>query len=165
MNIILTGPKHCGKSTIIKKLLEKFDGTVSGFISEFDRRDSDTRELLIKNIQGSVSRCCARWEAGTVEIFPDVFDNFAASLIDTEKDIVLIDELGKFEKHCDYLRNAVEAAFESPCPVIASLRLDAAGWMQELKNRNDTMLISVTSDNRDSLPVEILRLLQNNCKL
>ncbi len=163
MNIIITGPKHCGKSTVIRKILGSFSGSVSGFISEFDNRTSSTRELLLRNITDSLSRCAVSWIEGQPEVHPEVFDLFATELIDTESDLIVIDELGKFEKSCHSLEETVCKAFDSSCPVLASIRLDAAGWMQELKNRDDVILINIDDTNRDSIPASILEMLTNNC--
>jgi len=164
MNIIITGPRHCGKTTVIKKIIKGFNGSISGFVSEFNDRASNTRELYVRNISGTLSRCAVRWNNGPHELFPEVFEDFAADLIDTKSDLIIIDELGKFEKNCSRLKNAVDFSICSSCPVIVCIRLDADGWMQELKGRSDVMVITVTEENRDSLPGDILNLISNSCK-
>ncbi len=163
MNIIITGPKHCGKSTIIRKLLDYFPGNVSGFVTEFDDRSSSTRELRIRDISGFPSRCAVRWNNGTFELFSEAFEDFAPQTFDKETDLIIFDELGKFEKDCHNLESSVKKAFESPCPVLAVIRLDAAGWMQELKNRNDVSLIYINETNRDSIPTHLLEMITNYC--
>lgn len=156
MNIIITGPKHIGKSTVISAVLRGFKGSVSGFITEFDHRASSTRELRLRSIDASLSRCAVSWQDGKYRVFPTVFDEFASALINCQSDLVVIDELGKFEKDCSELRNAVYEALVSPCTLVASVRLDAPGWIAGLKTRSDIRLITVTEDNRDTLPKEIL---------
>ncbi len=162
MNILITGPRHCGKSTIISKILGSYTGSVSGFITEYDDRASQTRELILRSIDGSLSRCAVKWTDGRHETVRGVFDEFAPSLIDTNCSLVIIDELGKFEKHSDELRNAVEKALNAPCHFVSSIRLDAEGWMQALKGRNDTAVINVNTSNRDSLPFEIMAILSES---
>ena len=159
MNIILTGPKHCGKSTAIAKILKLLDGSVSGFITQFDDRASDERKLYIKSLDGTESRCAARWYDGRIEVDKAAFDSFSVSLIDPKCDNVVIDELGKFEKNSKALRLAVRSAFDSEANVIVSIRLDAEGWMQALKSRDDAIVFTVDDLNRDVLPGRVLELI------
>ena len=159
MNIIITGPKHCGKSTVIAKTLELLDGKISGFITEFPRRDAPDRELVLRSIDGGKSRNAAVWQDGRPILDLDVFNVFAPSLIELDSHCVVIDELGKFEKVCSGLKAAVENAFDASVPVLASVRLDAAGWMQELKSREDVTVFNVDETDRDALPHRLCEML------
>lgn len=159
MNIIITGPKQCGKSTIVRKILSSLIGSVSGFLTEFSDRGSSERKLLIKSIDGTKSRCAAKWSDGQVSVDMSAFDNFAPALIATSTDYVVIDELGKFEKNSENLKLTVNSAFDSDVDVIAAIRLDADGWMQALKARDDVFLFTINGINRDSVPGRVLELL------
>lgn len=161
MNIIITGPKRCGKSTIIEKLLSEMAGSISGFLTEFRDRNSSDKELIIRSIDSSKSCKAVSWKDGIPSVDITAFDEFAPSLINTDSYIVIIDELGKFEKSCYKLRDAVERAFNGPCHVIAAIRLDADGWMQALKSRDDIHLFTVNGLNRNSVPNEIIELIEN----
>ena len=152
MNIIITAPKHLGKSTAISKLLSLLPGKVSGFITEFIDRESDDRVLKLRNIDGTQVADAVTWVNKVHTVDFSAFDSFAPGLIELDSNFIVIDELGKFEKNCENLRKAVEGAFDSDCHVIASVRLDAAGWMQELKNRSDVLVITLDYSNRDSVP-------------
>ena len=156
MNIILTGPKQCGKSTVIKKFLQVYKGSVSGFISEFDDRASDTRQLIIRNISSDNKICAVKWKDGKANVNYDAFNEFAPKLIDVNSRLILIDELGKFEASCIKLQDAVEEAFSSSANVIAVLRLDAPGWINELKLREDTLVFNVNTDNRNLLVEKLI---------
>ena len=163
MNIIITAPKHAGKSTAVGRIISMLPGSVSGFITEFVDRECDDRILKLKSIDGSVSYNAVVWKDKAYTVDFDVFDICAPELIDAKTEYIVIDELGKFEKNCDNLRNAVISAFDSSANVIASIRLDAAGWMQELKQRNDVVLICLNEENRDSVP-EIIAQQLGICK-
>ena len=78
-------------------------------------------------------------------------------------ELVVIDELGKFEKNCENLKCTVEKAFDSPCNVLASIRLDAVGWMQDLKERDDTRVFFLSEENREDLTALIMNLLEISC--
>lgn len=159
MNIIITAPKHLGKSTAVQKIIKRLNGSVSGFITEFIDRECEDRKLILRSHNGDLSRDAVVWRNGIYKVDYSVFDEFAAALVDTSCDFVVIDELGKFEVVCQNLQQAVRRAFDSPCHVIASIRLDAKGWMQELKDRDDVLLIELNESNRDSLPDYIIHIL------
>lgn len=159
MNIIITGPKRCGKSTVIQKLLPRLCGSISGFISFFPDRAAEDKELFIRSISNTSQFRAVTWKKGVPAADPKAFNTYAPSLINTDSKYVIIDELGKFEKSSEVLREAVEAAFDAPCHVIASIRLDADGWMQALKGRDDVVMLTINGLNRDSMPDKILSLL------
>ena len=155
MNVILTGPRHCGKSTVVRILTTEIKGKISGFISEFDDRASVERKLLLRSIDCSKIATAVKWSNNSYSVKYETFDNFAPTLIDLKSDLIVFDELGKFESSCKNLQNAVEQAFSSPTDVIAVLRLDAPSWINDLKLRNDVVIISVNEQNRNVLPIEL----------
>ena len=103
MNIIITGPKRCGKSTVLQKLLPRLKGIKSGFITSFPDRSAEDKCLLISNLDGNLNRCAVKWKSGVPDVDRAAFDTFAPSLIDMTSDFVIIDELGKFEKSSESL--------------------------------------------------------------
>lgn len=159
MNIIITGPKGSGKSTALSKILSSLSVSKSGFITEFSDRGSRDRKLRIRSIDGCVFRTAAHWCDGEVNVDMSAFDDFASALIDLRSDVIIIDELGKFEKRSEKLKEAVSAAFDSDTDVIASIRLDADGWMQALKYRDDVIIFTVNGISRNDIPAKVLELL------
>lgn len=161
MNIILTGPRHCGKSTLLSKFLSQYNGFISGFITHFDNRSSVNRRLLIRSVDGSKESCVVRWSDGSYTVDFDIFDSFAPTLIELHSELIVFDELGKFEASCLNLKAAVESAFSSSADVIAVIRSDAPSWIGELKKRSDAMVINVNENNRDRLPDELKTLISS----
>lgn len=159
MNIIITGPKHCGKSTLLSKVISNYSGSISGFITEFDSRESDFRSLNLRNIDSTKIKCAVQWNNGYYTIDISTFDIFAPKLIDKSCDLVIFDELGKFELECNNLKLAVEDAFSSCTDVIAILRSDAPGWMGDLKNRSDVTVINLNEENRNDLVFQLSKLI------
>lgn len=162
MNIIITGPKQCGKTTIISKILHSFSGSVSGFVTGFESRASVHRELFMRSIDSSQTRIAVKWINGKPEIYHEVFDSFAPSLIDESSDLIIIDELGKFEKDSVEMKTRIESALSSPTNLVAVIRLDAISWMQDIKFRDDIIMFTVDEENRDSLAEIIVLLLHSD---
>ena len=94
--------------------------------------------------------------ASSVYEYYSAFDEFAPKLLDMNSRLILIDELGKFEASCKKLQDAVEEAFSSSANVIAVLRLDAPGWINELKLREDMLVFNVNTDNRNLLVEKLI---------
>lgn len=160
MNIILTGMKGSGKSTLAAKVLEAYSGSVSGFRTVFENRCEEGQTLYVESLDRKTRFKAAVWNDDGKQLFPLAFDGFAPALIDSDSQFVFLDELGFLEKDSKPLCEAVTAAFDGPQDVLAVIRIDAKGWMQELKARHDVTLIATTKDNRNSLPAHILSLLK-----
>jgi len=56
-------------------------------------------------------------------------------------------------------RLVVIEAFDSPKKVLATVPIKTNVFVEKLKSQEGTVLISVTADNRESLPSEILRII------
>lgn len=160
MNIILTGMKGCGKSTLAEKILDDYAGSISGFRTVFENRCEDGQALYVESLDSSVRFKAAQWGEDGRKTIPIAFDSFAPSLISPDSELVYIDELGFLEKDSEPLKNAVTAAFDGRQDVLAVIRIDAAGWMQELKARKDCIVLAVTKDNRDAMAAHIVNLLK-----
>ena len=159
MNIIITGTKGSGKSTLANRVLDGFSGSVSGFRTVFRNRCEETQALYVESLDGSISCRAADWSDGGRRLYSEAFDCLAVSLIDSGSQLVFIDELGFMEKDSTSLKDAVEQAFDKCRNTVCVIRIDAVGWMQELKARKDVTVMAVTHENRDLLCDHILALL------
>lgn len=77
-----------------------------------------------------------------------------------EKDLILIDEVGKMELFSDRLRRAVEAAVNSGKPVLAAVMLGPDPWVDRLKAHPEARLIFLTPENRAQVRAEVLAWLE-----
>lgn len=158
MNIILTGERGCGKSTVVERLRRELRGGEHGFLTRFEGdRSSGERRLIIESLDGGRRDIAVSWHDNIPRPDIRVFDSFAREL--SGGGLCIIDELGKFEAGAERLREAATAAFDAG-GVLAVVRLDALGWMQELKSRKDAAVINVCRENRDRLPGELAQMLR-----
>jgi nucleoside-triphosphatase len=67
------------------------------------------------------------------------------------RDLVVMDELGRFELRAYGFRQAVTDALNSPVPVIGVLKEDDNPFLNEIRNREDTEVLEVTEENRDDI--------------
>lgn len=161
MNLILTGERQIGKSTALHRFLSGYTGSIAGFRTVFsDRSDPENRSLLLCPYPDGTAEPAVIWRNGRPETDLSVFDRMVPPLLAHSADLLVLDELGKFERDAAEMRRAVEAAFDSPRDVLAVVRLDAPDWMGALKLRGDVRVLTVTAENRDTIPAQLEKLLQ-----
>lgn len=158
MNVIVTGEIQKGKSTAVRRALERLKRPDCGFLTRFDRdrRELD-RRLLLLTPQGGELGTLVSFEGGRPRVHLETFETLGVDCLSGGA-FAVMDELGKFERDTVLFRQAVEDVFSSHCDVLAVVRYRAEGWVERLKSRPDVTLITLTEENRDSVPEEIVRL-------
>lgn len=160
--VILTGERQIGKSTALNRFLENREGSVAGFRTLFDTRsDPLNRSLQLCPLPEGENRTLAVWTDGKPSVDIAAFDRFVPPLLAHRVDLMILDELGKFEGAAEEMRKAVERVFDEPeQKVLAVVRYDAPGWMGALKGRSDVTVLTVTMENRDAIPAQLAELLK-----
>lgn len=166
-HILITGDVGIGKSTLIRKLLARFPGPVYGFITlkmaepasnfwplymfpaglKVEERTCTKENLL--GIRGAVK-----------EQHPEIFDTLGVELIRSAgpDGVILMDELGFMESGAALFQKAVLEALHGELPVIASVKnRPGVPFLDAIRSCPDTVLYTVTRENRDALEREILQ--------
>ena len=166
-NILITGRPGIGKSTIIEKVVGQLQGPLTGFftkeIKQKRRRvgfsiitlDGKTGLLAHQDIKGKP-------RVGKYGVDIEQIDKLAVPSIRPllPETIVVIDEIGKMECFSPLFCETLVEVLSSNSPVLASIALHGPPLLQEIKARNDVLLIEVTEKNRNALVDEILLLLK-----
>ncbi len=79
------------------------------------------------------------------------------SITPVNRNIIILDEIGKMECFSDVFRQAAIKALDSPNIVIGTITFGGDDFVMGIKNREDVEIHEVTIDNRDSLPDLIKR--------
>jgi nucleoside-triphosphatase len=172
MKILLFGAPGVGKTTIICRLARALRGRfrVGGFFTEEIRGGDGRREgFRVETFLGAekavLAHRAARGLAPRVGRYGVDVPGFEALLEQAfapaeRVDVYLIDEIGKMECFSEKFVRAVEAAFRSGCPVVATVAKKGAGFIAEVKARPDVELREVTPANREDLPERLLAALE-----
>lgn len=165
MNLFLTGPRQVGKSTALGRALDMSGLRAAGVVSTFGPdRFAAEKALYLAPFGGraalDAAHCCARMDAQGKHPIPAVFDDCGAALLyaamaDPAAELVVIDELGFLEAEAAGFRAAVLAALAGPKPVLGVVRQGLGCW----GGVDLGQLWEVTPENRDALPLNILRFL------
>ena len=164
MNILLTGPPRCGKSTVIEKLVKQISRPVSGFFTREIRKEGKRVGFSIITLDGKEGVLAhqnspSRVRVGKYRVNLDQLDQIAVpSIIPAKPDeIVIIDEIGKMECFSPLFRQTLLKTLDSENLVIGSIALKGGPFIQKIKKREDVLLMTVTEKNRDSLAADLLK--------
>jgi nucleoside-triphosphatase len=168
-NILLTGPPRVGKTTLIMKALAKLKEKDSGGFYTEEIREKGVRVgfriLTLDGMEGILSHVDYR---GGVRVgrygvnLIDLEEVGVKSILDSlEKDVVVIDEIGKMELFSGKFRDAVMKALDTG-KVLGTIKLGIDEFTEEIRMRKDVETIEVTFQNRDTLADRLIEKISQN---
>ncbi|MGR3301467.1 MAG: nucleoside-triphosphatase [Candidatus Scalindua sp.] len=166
-NIFLTGAPSSGKTTVIKKIIEKLDYPANGFYTEEERVDGKRVGFLMKTLDGRKGYLAHQDIKSDFHIrrYGVSIDNIkhiaVPSIIPVKNHIIILDEIGKMECFSIAFKQAATNALDAPNIVIGTITFGGDAFILEIKKRGDMEIKEVTEDNRDLLPDLILRQISN----
>lgn len=154
-HVFLTGKKHIGKSTVLKKILQGYQGRIGGFFTvrtrEFlkeaysvhlfcpgDPPIPDEKNLLF---------VCGKPQADTRERF----DRLGTQALSRTWgcSVILMDELGSHEASAVLFRKAVLQFLEGDIPILGVLQAPGEGSWPEVAGHPKVQVVEITEENRD----------------
>ena len=158
-HLFLTGRKGVGKSTLICGLLAAERGPLGGFFT-------------VKHQGGIYLLPAAGQRAFTPEnlLFrcghggdPRRFDDLGcAALADTAGcGLLVMDELGPHETGAVQFQAAVFRTLEGDTPILGVLQQAESDFLHRIARHPQVTVLTVTEENRDALPPELLRWRRN----
>ena len=163
MHVFLCGDKHVGKSTLIKKILEKAAYSYDGLLS-FSRFIDGDRHVFLKSVkgeeQGILCGICSKQHI--TERKPQVFDVQGSQILQkaaSASEVVVIDEIGSMEKDAQTYSKCIKKLVESQKPLVLGVLQDMAQTelAKWLRSRENIVWYRVTEENRNNLVIEISR--------
>jgi len=160
MNIFITGNPGCGKSTLIKKLLEEIsDKKVSGIITPEIRAEEERRGFKIIDLASGKEEILASLniEHGprvsryrvNIEGIDKIMDKFLEAYENSE--YVVIDEIGIMEFYSEKFKDTIQMVMNSNKAVIATL---SKKFVKEYRRKGE--IYYLTRDNFDEIYTKVL---------
>lgn len=165
---LITGPRGVGKSTLIRRVLERLDRPVYGF----ETQKGDCMDPLLgtplyfhplgqprRRTEENLLGYCGDRRA---EARPGAFDRFAPLLLRPLPDgsVILFDELGFMESRDKRFCAAVLSRLDGDIPVIAAVKDREVPFLERVRSHPRCRCFSVTEENRDALFQEVLHFVQ-----
>jgi|GEM_PF-1533692 glutamate formiminotransferase/formiminotetrahydrofolate cyclodeaminase len=158
-NQLITGKPGCGKTTLIKKIIELFPNKVAGFYTEEIREKGKRRGFKIYALFGEESifadiNINSPFRVGKYGVNIEVFDNIGVKAlkraIGTSK-VIIIDEIGKMELFSENFKKVLIKALSSKQKVLATITLSNLEFIRKIKERNDCDVIFLERGNFNSI--------------
>lgn len=161
MHIFLTGEIQVGKSTIIRRVLDRLEVDAGGFLTEFDGdRSIWPKRLYMRAVSakpfGRDSRLAVLMrENEKPQVYLDTFEEFGVRLLREavkQAPLIVMDECGRLEGEAALFQRTVLETLDLPIPILGVVRqLPKASWLDKIKAHPSVTLITVTRENRDGL--------------
>ena len=161
--VLLTGRPGCGKTTLIKQVVNKLPRGAGGFYTE-EIRDGGTRAgFKIVTLDGEEAVFAhvdfkTRSRVGKYGLDLSALERIGVGAVRRAiqvRRLVVIDEIGPMEIRSPIFRDAVNEALNSKVPVLATIFARSLPFTDAIKSRSDVRVIEVRADNRERLVSEL----------
>jgi nucleoside-triphosphatase len=165
IRILLTGVPGCGKTTVVVNLAQRLgDRRMAGFVTEEIRENGKRTGFQARTLRGerallaslhhnswvSVGRYGVDVESFEALVLPEITRDPA------KVDLFLLDEIGKMACFCPEFVKAARQLLQSDASFVATVSPHGKGFINEVKDRDDVKLMTVTPENRAAMPDKIL---------
>jgi len=165
-NLLITGPPRCGKTTLVKKIIQekRFFKSVGGFLTEEIRGKGARQGFEIISIpdgrRGMLAKkgLSSSWTVGRYGVNIEDLEKIACQAVQEalrSYQTVIIDEIGKMELFSEKFKDAVLSALDSSRIVLATIMERKNEFADRIKKREDVDLFYLNQDNFDEAFVEI----------
>lgn len=177
-NIFIKGKPGSGKTSLIIKIVKSLKNktaqgrvaTTGGFYTQEIREGKNRVGFAVKTLDGEdkiLSHVGFKSgpKVGKYRIDINAIDKLIVGSIEEairNKDIVIIDEIGKMEMFSGDFKSAVKNALDSQKRVLATIPVYSNTFLASLNARNDIEIFNLDVDNRDGLVEDILKKLKAN---
>jgi len=164
-NLLLTGRPGIGKTTLVRRVVERLGRPAGGFYTRELRQRGRRVGFEIETLTDEVAILAhvdiqSRYRVGRYGVDVEALERVGVPAVRAAVQrgwLVVIDEIGKMELYSAAFKAAVLEALDSPVPVLATITQSRHPWAERVKQRSDVHLIEVTRENRDALVEELVR--------
>lgn len=146
-NILITGRPGSGKSTLSRYLLEGFHLPWTGY--QTMKIDSCPAGPIyaLKAFPSGEQKPISCYKDGMIQAVPDTFDTLGADCLhgalESPEPIILMDEIGRFEKNSTSFLSAIHAVLNSEKTVIAVVKKESLPHLDQLRSTEGAILIDL----------------------
>jgi nucleoside-triphosphatase len=151
---------------VVQRVVERFPGKAAGFYTREVRREGRRLGFEIVTLDGKKA-----WLSHVDFPGPLRVGKYGVNLENLHRvalpalevvpgiDLIVVDEIGKMECLSARFVQAMESLWAAPVPLLVTVAEKGGGYIQRVKEKPGTILMTVTPANREELPAKILQLL------
>ncbi len=159
-NILLTGKPGIGKTTALKSAIDMSLANAGGFYTQEIRISKERIGFEIVTLSGNKQTMASKgyksqYRVGNYGVDIDAIDTLATgAILDaiSNKEVIIIDEIGRMELFSDKFKSAVLGALDSDKPVLGTILEKNNTFADAIKKRIDVEIVQITEKNRDMMP-------------
>lgn len=164
-NILITGLPNVGKTTLIDKIMDKLQVKADGFITFEKRKNGKRTGFYIQDFSGNRMTMAdvnfdSPFQVAKYGVDFEAFEKIGIPAMKSARedtDIVIIDEIGTMETFSEKFCQELVTTFDSPKPLLATIKKRNSPFINNLKNRDDTTIFSINKGNRNQIIEPILQ--------
>jgi len=168
VKILITGPPGCGKTTLIKRIVDNVSCPINGFFTAEIRKGSSRVGFEVESFHGEKTILShidfrSKYRVGKYGVDIEAFEDIAIPEIEkaiSGKNLLIIDEIGKMELYSSRFKDLIVTAFQSDIPILATILYKPHAFCDKLKAMTDVEIVQLKRDNFESSLKEILEKLQ-----
>ena len=156
-NILVIGPPRSGKSTLIERATRKIQAPMTGFFTREIRESGRRVGFSIATLDGKTGvlahrKIRSRFRVGPYGVNLQAMDQIAVPSMQPSapEETIIVDEIGKMECFSPLFRKSLIEVLGSKHQVIGSIAIKGNNFIQDIKKRDDVLLIAISESNRDS---------------
>ncbi len=170
-NIVIIGLPQTGKSTLLKSVLDSYEGIITGLITT-EMRENDERvgfkmgnyyrgdhvnpfAKVIARIDFDSNIKVSKYCVNISEINKQALSQWRVSI--TPKHLLYLDEIGEMQMYSQVFTELAQKYLDTPniCIMTVSEKY-TCNFIEDIKKREDIELIELTLENRDRMKTYIL---------
>jgi len=166
LKLFLTGNPGCGKTTLVRRVVDALSGEVamSGFWTEeireggkrkgFRGRTLDGRDFVLAHVDSE-----SDLRVGAYGVEREGLETVGVPSLapgDNTR-LVILDEVGKMESFSKPFREAVESLLAGDKPVLGTVAAQGVGFVKRVRKDPRITLLVVSPRSRDAMVGEVLR--------
>ena len=169
MHIFLTGDVQIGKSTIISKVIEQLNVPYKGFRTYgADYKDDGSSVVYISPADNLKDKTIVANRDGSghskIKVNKEAFEIKGVEILkeslNSDIDLVLMDEIGFMESNFDGFKNAVRSLLNSDKNILGVVRNKDTEFLNEIRNHASVQVVEVNKGNRNDLPETLVNMLR-----
>jgi nucleoside-triphosphatase len=161
--ILFTGRPGCGKTTLIKRIVNKLEQAAGGFYTVEIREHGQRAGFKIVTLAGEETVLAhvdfkTANRVGKYGLDLSGLETIGVAALRravAARDLVVIDEIGPMEIRSRVFCGAVNEALDSNVPLLGTISVRPNAFTDAIKERSDVTMIDVRPSNRDQLVSEL----------